>query len=123
MDPNFFEQTEIFEGKIYHSSQIKSVEKFKEENKGKTVLIIGGGVSGYDMVDNFVLNEEISLIFGESGDKLSKTSDYKDQLNSGKLKVKKGWKFKFDQKSITFEDGSSEHVDTVIDCTGFDFET
>ena len=61
------------------------------------------------------------MIVGGNTDSLSQTSDYKEKLDSGFLKLKKGKKFQFDSSSITFEDGTSEHVDIVVNCTGFEF--
>lgn len=63
----------------------------------------------------------INIIVSGNTDSLAMTTDFKSELDSGKLKLKKGKIHTLKEHSIIFEDGSEENVDAIILATGFEF--
>ena len=73
----------------------------------------------YDLLEIIIRDPLIKIIISGNTDPLSQTTDFKKELESGKLKLKKGKKHTLKANSIVFEDGSEEQIDSVILATGF----
>ena len=120
-----FEGEDTFEGKISH---IHSFRRFtKEEFEDKVVLLVGWSFSGCDIAEMLyltkvsdILPKKIVLLIKPEYLKLIDKS-LSEQVENNQIEYKLSNIFKIKKKSVIFEDGSEENIDTIIYATGYLF--
>ena len=119
---------ESFKGDVMHAHNIRKPDS--EEFLNKSILFVGARWSGLDLLYQFLDNKrlqgtvdfyKIYVAIGKS-DHLHNSENFKPFLDSGKIVFKDGKNLKFDENSVTFEDGTYADIDTVLFCTGYQFQ-
>ena len=115
-----------YEGVQMHMHSLRKLDKERFDNK--RILVVGTHVSANDILALLFFYKHITkeinpkqvIITGRRTEHLEKSTDYNEQINSGKLIIKKGGLQRFSGgKKATFRDGTEEEVDTVIYATGY----
>ncbi|RZC37308.1 FMO-like and/or Pyr redox 3 domain containing protein, partial [Asbolus verrucosus] len=100
---------EKFKGSISHSQQYRSPESFTDQK----VLVIGGGPSGMDLVQQISFVAEHVRIFHTEA-----TATVKFRSNVSKkpdvLRIK-------DDNEVEFTDNSCDRFDSIVYCTGYKY--
>ncbi|KAL9254293.1 Flavin-containing monooxygenase FMO GS-OX-like 1-like protein [Drosera capensis] len=104
---------EKWPGKQTHSHNYRVPEPFKDE----VVVIIGSGASAYDISrDTAKVAKEVHLSSRSPLAKLSRLNAYPNiWLHSGVVCANGDGK-------VTFQDGSAVHADTMLHCTGYNYD-
>jgi hypothetical protein len=117
--------TDLFKGTRFHMHSLREFESKDFDNK--TVLIVGAGFSGLDMLDHLFTRQEsknkvtpLKVIICAGNTKGIKDSNkYKHLQDAGILEVKTQRAKELKEYSVVFMDGSEHTVDTIIYCTGY----
>jgi len=72
-----------------------------------------------DFFDLLIREDDIKVIVMGENLNLSKSTDYQEEIKSGKLVFKRGKVLKFHENSVTFQDGSTEPIHSVVYATGY----
>ncbi|VVD00849.1 unnamed protein product, partial [Leptidea sinapis] len=100
----------LFKGKIIHSHNYREPEPYTD----RRVLTVGSGPSGMDI--------SIDLAYFAKTVFHSHHSDLKHRTPFPKNYIQKPDIKEFDEKGVTFVDGSYEQIDHVVYCTGYEFD-
>lgn len=103
-----FEGRNVFKGRQIHSHEYRVPEAFT----GQRVLVIGGGSSGTDLAQE--LSSCAKTVFWSHH--LKSPVDLKMTNVIQKLDI-----VKLTEDGVVFKDGSSEHIEAVLYCTGYEF--
>ena len=114
-----------FKGTIVHIKDFREADEpiYQE----KTILVLGSSYSGLDMVVQFFHcpvkgRQKLRKMILCSNDvaMLENSTDFKPLREEGDLVVKKAWIKELTEDSAVLTDGTTEKVDVVIFCTGYE---
>ena len=120
--------SDSFTGNIIHSRDYRHPDDplFKQ----KTVLLLGAGYSGLEMVVQFLAHPKIGetdvkkiYFCGNvtTGLKMQSTTDFKAWIENGKLELIEGRIERIEKDTVFITNGEKLQVDTIIACTGYQF--
>ena len=122
-----FEGRELFKGSQFHIHNLRDLEH--DHFDGKNILIVGGWMSAWDLLDMLLLREDTKskvspkkiFITSRNTSFLEYSVPYKEAREQGMLEIKTGNVTQIKESSVVFGDQSEEPIDTIIYATGYKF--